>query len=189
MDATQALRSVGGVADSSTLVKMVGRRRFRQAVRRELVVRAGPDRYVLPGAKVRLAAAASARVLRVVHHADAGADNSFESVLRSLCIEAGFEMETHVQIGDLGWCDIADRSRMLVVEGESFRYHGSERAFLKDVRRYTGFGRLGWLVIRFTVDDVLERPDYVLEVLRDVLAIRPRCPATTGSRAAERGAA
>jgi len=212
MDATQALRSVGGIADSSTLVKMVGRRRFRQAVRRELVVRAGPDRYVLPGAKERLAAAARvagslthlsaaqhwgwkvktppaapqvvvprgrklsherrkgieifrgpldglvtskirtvidcartlpfdealavadaalndpdvsrdalmaealasprtgrARVVRVVQHADPGADNSFESVLRALCIDAGFEVETQVQIGDLGWCDIADR--------------------------------------------------------------------------------
>jgi hypothetical protein len=50
-----------------------------------------------------------ARVVRVVQHADPGVDNSFESVLRALCIDAGFEVETQMQIGDLGWCDIADR--------------------------------------------------------------------------------
>lgn len=113
------------------------------------------------------------RALRVLSYADPGAANSFESVLRALCIEAGLDVEAQVAIGDIGICDMADRSRMIAIEGESFRYHGSEQMFEKDVRRYTAFGRLGWLVLRFTVDDVIDRPAYVLEVLRDVLAIRP----------------
>jgi len=113
------------------------------------------------------------RVLRVLAHADAGAHNSFESVLRALCIQAGLDVKAQVEIGDIGRCDMADRSRMIVVEGESYRYHGSESAFERDVRRYTAFGRLGWLVLRFTVDDVIDRPSYVLDVLRDVLVIRP----------------
>jgi very-short-patch-repair endonuclease len=46
-------------------------------------------------------------------------------------------------------------------------------AYERDVHRYTAFGRLGWLVLRFTLEDVLDRPDYVLDVLRDVLEHLP----------------
>ena len=282
MDAAQALRQRGGVADAATLIGIVGRPAFRRAVRQGDILKAGPNRYVLPGGKERLEAAARvggalshlsaaqhwgfriktapahvqvvvphgrklsdartadvelfrgpvngfvtdkirtvidccrelpfdealavadsalrsrdvtvdrlvaaaerssrkgrSRVLRVLTYADAGADNSFESVLRALCIEAGLDAKAQVKIGAIGRCDIADRSRMIAIEGESFRYHGSESAFEKDVRRYTGFGRLGWLVLRFTVDDVINRPSYVLEVLRDVMTIRPVVSART----------
>jgi len=276
MDVVRAIRNEGGVADSATLIDRIGRKEFRRAVRTGTIVLAGPNRYVLPGGKERLAAAARVggavshlsaaqhwgwrikteprfvqvvvprgrklsdqrtsglevfrgpvdglvtgkvrtvvdccrqlpfdealavvdsalrdpdvtlpelleaarassrngrtRALRVLQHADAGADNAFESVLRALCIQVGLVVEAQVQIGDIGFCDIADRSRMIAIEGESFRYHGSQPAFEKDVRRYTGFGRLGWLVLRFTVDDVLGDPPYVLRVLRDVMTVRP----------------
>jgi len=128
----------------------------------------------------KLAAAATAsprtgrsRVQRVLRYADPGAANTFESSLRALCIEVGLDVGAQVKIGDVGVCDIADRSRMLVIEGDSYRYHSRPAAFRKDVRRYTSFGRLGWLVLRFTVEDVLETPEYVLGVLRDVMRVRP----------------
>jgi len=276
VDVAKVLRQQGGVSDAAALIGIVGRPAFRRAVRQGQIRKAGHNRYVLPGGKQRLDAAARvggalshlsaaqhwgfriktppacvqvmvprgrkvsderaegvelftgpvdgfvtdrirtvidccralpfdealavadsslrspevsmdklveaaeqssrkgrSRVLRVLAHANPGAANSFESVLRALCIEAGLDVEAQVEIGDIGRCDIADQSRMIVVEGESFRYHGSESAFEKDVRRYTAFGRLGWLVLRFTVDDVINRPSYVLNVLRDVIEIRP----------------
>ena len=82
-------------------------------------------------------------------------------------------MKAQVKIGTVGVCDLADRSRMIAIEGDSYRYHSSPAAFRKDVRRYTKLGRLGWLVLRFTLEDVLETPDYVLDVLRDVMRLRP----------------
>ena len=123
------------------------------------------------------------RVLRVLSHADPGSANSFESALRALCIEAGLEVEAQGDIGGVGVCDIVDRRRMLAIEGESFAYHGSEKAFEKDVRRYTAFGRRGWLVIRFTVNDVLTNPSYVSRVLSDVMACRPVVSARRLARA------
>jgi hypothetical protein len=41
------------------------------------------------------------------------------------------------------------------------------------VRRYTGFVRLGYAVIRFTWEDVMLRPGYVRRVLLDMVAWGP----------------
>lgn len=113
-----------------------------------------------------------ARVLRVLGYADPRAYNTFESVLRALCIEAGLDVEPQVQIDDVGACDVGDRSLMIAIEAESYRYHSSELAFQRDATRYAEFTRREWLVLRFTLDDVLERPDHVRAVLSDVAAIR-----------------
>jgi len=265
------------VSDAATLVRLSGRADFRRGVRQQTIVRAGPNRYVLPGGKERLEAAARvggavshlsaaqhwgyriktaperiqvvvprgrkvtdqraegidlfigpvdgpvtdpirtvidccrvlpfdealavadsslrqpdvtlerlvaaaelssrkgrSRVLGVLEYADPGADNSAESVLRALWIQAGLKVKAQVKIGQVGSCDVADPGRRIAIELDSFRYHGANEAlFNRDVRRYTGFGRLGWLVLRFTLDEVLNQPSYVLEVLREVKAVRP----------------
>lgn len=43
-------------------------------------------------------------------------------------------------------------------------------AFSYDVRRYTAMIRSGWLVARFTWDDVMHRPVYVAAVVADLVA-------------------
>jgi len=277
MSVEVTLRRLGGVATSSTLIRIHSRPVFRQARLDGTILRAGPDRYVLPGGKERIAAAARVngslthlsaaqhhgwrvkntpeqvqvvvprgrkvspdrrvgvelfrgptsglvtdkvrtvidcarklpfdaalgvadsalkdpdvtrealmaaamasprtgrgRVIRVIEYADSGAANTFESSLRALAIEAGLQVETQVLIGNIGQCDVADRGRRIAIEGDSYRYHSKPSAFRKDVRRYTTFARLGWIVVRFTVEDVLDDPDYVLAVLRDVCALRPQ---------------
>lgn len=276
------LRRLGGVSDSKTLIAAVGVREFRLALREGHIVKAGPNRYVLPGGKERLEAAARvagslshvsaaqhhgwkvkrppekiqvvvprgrrlsterregleifhgpidgivtdkvrtvidcarllpfdealgiadsalrdpavtmealleaarasprtgrSRVLRVLKYADPGAANTFETSLRALCIEAGFNVETQVKIGH-AFCDVADRTRRVAIEGDSYRYHSDPDGFYRDVRRHTGFARRGWLVLRFTVEDVLESPDYVLAVLHDVLIQRSGVTADAG---------
>jgi len=97
-------------------------------------------------------------VLLVLRYADQRAANTFESAQRALCIEAGLDVEPQVQIGDIGQCDVGDRSRRIAIEGDSFRYHSSPSAYERDVHRYTAVGRMGWLVLRFTLDAVFERP-------------------------------
>jgi hypothetical protein len=277
MQAARVLRQLGGVAESATLIKILSRPVFRRAVRTGEILRAGPDRYVLPGGKERLEAAARAggsltllsaaqhhgwmvqrpptkpqvvvprrrvlsaersqgielfrgevsgialgkidtviecarrlpfvdalavadsalkdrelereglmaaalasprtgrsRAVRVIEHADARAENTFESAVRGLAIEAGLEVEPQVKLGDVGHCDIVDRSRRIAIECDSWRFHGgNESAWESDVRRYTAFARLRYVVVRFTVTDSDDRPDYVRDVLRDLRELYP----------------
>lgn len=276
VQAVRVLRQLGGVADTATLVRVLSRPVFRRAVRTGEILRAGPDRYVLPGGKERLEAAARlngsltllsaaqhhgwkvqraptlpqvvvprkrvisadraegieifrgpvsglvtgkietvidcsrhlpfvealcvadssmrdpavtrsalmaaalesprtgrAKAVRVVTHADPGAENTFESAVRGLAIEAGLDVEAQVKIGDVGTCDIVDRSRGIAIECDSWRYHGTEPAWNADVRRYTAFARHGYVVVRFTVDESDDDPDYVLGVLREMRDLYP----------------
>jgi very-short-patch-repair endonuclease len=67
-----------------------------------------------------------------------------------------------------------DRRLRLVLEAESFEFHADSESFGRDVRRYTGFARLGWTVVRFTWKEVMFDPDYVRAVLTDLVALGPR---------------
>ena len=58
MDVAVELRRLGGVADRATLTTRVGRQAFDAALRDEKILKAGHNRYVLPGGKERTAAAA-----------------------------------------------------------------------------------------------------------------------------------
>ncbi|MCF6377508.1 endonuclease domain-containing protein [Nocardioides KLBMP 9356] len=61
--------------------------------------------------------------------------------------------------------DLVDRERRMVIECESYEWHGNRKGFLKDIRRYTLLTAEGWTVLRFTWDDVMFRPAWVREVL------------------------
>lgn len=108
---------------------------------------------------------------RVAALASARAANPFESTLRALAIEAGLDVEPQVPIGGdafLGRPDLVDRGRRLVLEADSFEWHGTRQALLHDARRYNGFVAAGWRVLRFCWEDVMHAPELVLEVLRSV---------------------
>lgn len=49
------------------------------------------------------------------------------------------------------------------------------QGILKDVRRYTLLTADGWMVLRFTWDDVMLRPGWVREVLARAV-VRPHAP-------------
>ena len=61
--------------------------------------------------------------------------------------------------------DLADEGRRLAVEADSFEHHGNRRGFRKDVRRYSELVVFGWTVLRFTWEDVMLQPGYVLWAL------------------------
>jgi len=111
-------------------------------------------------------------VRRVLAAADGRAANPFESVLRALALEVeGLEAEPQVWIGDAR-VDLADRRLRIAIEAEGREFHNTKQGFQKDVRRYTALVRQGWLVVRFVWDDVMNRPDYVREVLTDIVGQR-----------------
>ncbi|MFC7504800.1 DUF559 domain-containing protein [Nocardioides sp. GCM10030258] len=109
----------------------------------------------------------------VARAADGRAANPFESCLRAICLDIrGLNVEPQVQIGPHR-VDLADRRRRIVIEAESRTWHAGPDEHNADIRRYTTLVREGWLVIRFSYDDVMHDPAYVAEALLDVLRLAP----------------
>ncbi len=107
-----------------------------------------------------------ARCLRVVAAADGRAANPFESVLRAIALDvAGLSVEPQVPIERIGRPDLVDVRRRLVIEADSFEFHGRRRALKRDCERYNAFVVAGWTVIRFSWEHVMFEPDYVRRVL------------------------
>ncbi|MDX6300390.1 MAG: hypothetical protein QOF53_1604 [Nocardioidaceae bacterium] len=137
--------------------------RHGAVTRGRLLQRAGamPDRY-------------RARCLRVAQHADARAANPFESVLRAIALDVpGLHVEPQVWVDDIGRPDLLDRSRHLVIEAESFEFHGWRKALSRDCERYNAFSVGRWQVLRFSWEHVMFEPGYVREVLTAVVEDRP----------------
>ena len=118
----------------------------------------------------------SARVREVAPLADARSANPFESALRAICLGVdGLEVEPQVPIYDPRWLgrpDLVDRRLRIVLEADSFEWHGDRAALARDARRYNGLVVAGWLVLRFTWEEVTFHPDRVREVLQ--AAVRER---------------
>jgi hypothetical protein len=64
--------------------------------------------------------------------------------------------------------------RRLIVEADGFAFHSDRAAYRKDRDRLNALERLGWRVLRFSWEDVRERPSYVVgavtSCLRDAVA-------------------
>ena len=111
--------------------------------------------------------------LRVARAADGRAANPFESSLRAIALGVpGLRVEPQVPIGTVGHADLADERLRIAIEAESWEFHATREAFRYDVRRYTAFSRLDWLVVRFLWEDVMHRPELLHTILADVVRIR-----------------
>ncbi len=116
-----------------------------------------------------------ARAISVVQLADGRAANPFESVLRWLCASVvGLHAVPQSEVDGVGRVDLFDARLGIVIEAESFEFHGSLDAFRRDVRRYTECARRGLVVVRFTWQEVMYQPDYVRATLADVVRQRSR---------------
>jgi very-short-patch-repair endonuclease len=106
-----------------------------------------------------------AQALRVAREASGLAANPFESVLRAIALDVpGLALRPQVVIAEGGWVgrpDLVDTARRLVVEAESFEFHGRRAALRRDCERYTALTLLGWTVLRFAWEHVMFEPEYV----------------------------
>ncbi len=57
----------------------------------------------------------------------------------------------------------------LVVEADGFAFHSDRVAYRRDRERLNDLERLGWRVLRFTWEDVVQRPEYVLNMVSQCL--------------------
>lgn len=114
-----------------------------------------------------------AQCLRVAREASPLSDNPFESVLRAIALEIpGLDLQPQVVISESGFVgrpDLVDVRRRLVVEAESFEYHGKRKALKRDCERYTELVLREWTVIRFAWEHVMFEPEYVERCLRRVV--------------------
>jgi very-short-patch-repair endonuclease len=61
----------------------------------------------------------------------------------------------------IGRVDLVDVAAGIVIEAESWEFHGSKEAFARDLRRYTAMVRAGWRVLRFGWDEVMHEQETV----------------------------
>ena len=113
--------------------------------------------------------------LRVAHAASGKPSNPFESVLRAISLDVpGLDLQPHVLITDSGLRiapDLVDVGRRIVVEAESFAFHGKRKALKADCERYTALVLAGWRVIRFAWEHVMFEPEYVRACLAALAAL------------------
>ncbi|KQT92283.1 hypothetical protein ASG49_10170 [Marmoricola sp. Leaf446] len=127
------------------------------------------------------------RCLRVAELASPLAANPFESVLRAIAADVpGLDLEPQVVIDEDGFTarpDLVDRERRIVVEADSFAFHGTRAALVRDCVRYNALVLRGWLVLRFSWEHVMHDPDYVRRCLEEAVLGRPHRPTVRRSQA------
>lgn len=177
----------GLATDAATTLEMCGRRLpFDEAL--SIADSALRDGYSHQALLDRAAAAqgpGSARLRRVAAHADPRAANPFESVLRAIAQDVpGLSVEPQVDIrGDLGLevrSDLVDRRLRIVLEADSFEWHGDRAALRRDARRYDLLVANGWSVLRFAYEDVMHDQDWVRRVLTSTV-VRTQCLVALGA--------
>jgi very-short-patch-repair endonuclease len=122
-----------------------------------------------------LAADASSAVRRVVAHASSLAANPFESVLRAILIEAGISVvpQWGTTIGGITYHpDLADPIHGIAIEADSFAHHAARADHEEDCLRYNALVIGGWIVLRFTWEQVMFSPGEVVATVRAALALR-----------------
>lgn len=121
----------------------------------------------------------SLRVSQVLAAADAQAQGPFESVLRAIALDVpGLRVVTQHRIdvegGFLARVDLADLRLRMVLEADSFEFHGLPELMDKDCRRYDELVVDGWLVLRFSWSQVMTKDEWVRSVLERGVAVRER---------------
>jgi very-short-patch-repair endonuclease len=90
---------------------------------------------------------------------------------------AGIELEAGIELSDeegirVAVLDFGDRRRRIAFEVDGWWFHGSKEQQQRDRERDRRLLRRGWVTVRFTTDDILNRPHQVIAEVRALLASR-----------------
>ncbi len=113
------------------------------------------------------------RVRLVAAYADGQAANPFESVLRALAVLAGLPVipQYTIRCADIEMNpDLANPLLGVILEADSWSWHAEKWDHDRDCFRYNAMTSNGWAVLRFTWDQVMHSPDYVVRTIRAWLA-------------------
>jgi very-short-patch-repair endonuclease len=126
----------------------------------------------------------------VARAATGAAANPFESVLRAITLDVPSLSFTPQQVIREGGLvvrpDLVDAALHIVVEADSFEWHGDRASLHRDCRRYNALAIRGWIVLRFSWEDVMLQPQYVRQTLQEVAGVvhRRRKPRFSRPKAA-----
>lgn len=130
----------------------------------------------LRAAGARATGPGSRAVRRVAAEAGLGAANCFESVVRAISLEVpGVRLtpQTPIELPEgMVFVDLADPDLRIVVEADSFAFHGTPEALAADARRYNWLVSHGWLLLRITWDVAMHEPELVREWLQAAVQLR-----------------
>ena len=125
------------------------------------------------------------RVLALAAAAHPRAANAFESVLRAIALGVpGLTVAPQVAIRDgrfFARVDLADEELRIVLEADSFEFHGKRKLMERDCRRYDELVVRGWLVLRFSWEQVMSDPQWVAATILTAVAERRARGRTTGA--------
>ena len=134
----------------------------------------------LLGAAAHLHGAGSRQARRVAELCDERSHSPLESALRALLHEEGltfFEPQYSARTADgavLAKVDLGDPQTGVLLEADSFLFHGHRGQLEWDARRYDVLVAHGYLVLRFAYEHVLGDKDWVVETVKRTLALRGR---------------
>lgn len=111
-----------------------------------------------------------ARAMAVAAMATTSSANPFESTLRAIASTVpGLQVEpqrpVRVSSGRAFHPDLIDERLGIVIEAESFEWHGQPARLSRDCVRYNEFSTRGLIVVRFSWTQVIFQPTYVVDVL------------------------
>jgi very-short-patch-repair endonuclease len=117
------------------------------------------------------------RIQRVVDLADERAESVLESALRAILIEAGIDgFVPQVSVTDHDFrarIDLGHPVLRLGLEADGFEYHGTRQALVRDCRRHVNLTIRGWRLLRFSWEDVMYDPDWVVAAVRQAVGLPP----------------
>ena len=134
----------------------------------------------LRSAAARVRGRHAARCRRVAALADPRSGSVLESLLRVLLTLAGLPPDesqfvvTDSSGGFVARVDFVYRRARLVVEADGFEFHRQRADYRSDRRKANAFCRADWSLLRFSWEDVVLEPDYVVQAVRAELAKPPR---------------
>jgi very-short-patch-repair endonuclease len=142
------------------------------ALRLEIV---DPDELLAAAAQLR--GPHRRRIREVVGLADARAESVLESALRAILIEAGIDgFEPQVAVRDKSFSvrlDFGHRLLKLGLEADGFEYHATRKQLAKDCRRGVELTLRGWRVLRFSWEDIMYDPDWVVASVAAMVGAAP----------------
>jgi very-short-patch-repair endonuclease len=98
----------------------------------------------------------------LLEECDGRSVSAIESVARVVLRRAGYRAEPGVRISGVGFVDLLVEGRV-VVELDGFAYHHDRHAYREDRRRDRELAAQGYIVLRFTWEDVVGDPARVVE--------------------------
>lgn len=112
----------------------------------------------------------SAALRRVAALTDARAESPIESCLRLLAVGLA-QVMPQVWIDGVGRVDLL-LDGWLVVEADGYAHHSTRAHYREDRRRNNALAERGYVVLRFSYEDVVHHPDAVVAVITRVLQRR-----------------